>query len=112
MGVLEALLPFALLVLLMLGAKAVWMSGFVAGTMGEAKLWLDGIDKLMRPNWQNYPITGDSMTPEQLKWVNQIYVDAYELALHTIRTEIAEARRVAVENARAAEERQRQRFER
>jgi len=114
MGVLEALLPFALLVLILLGVKAVWMSGFVAGTLGEAKLWLDSIDKLSRPNWQSLPLTitvdDAPMTPEQTKWMNQIYVSAYELALLTIREEIAEARREIVEKAAAEEERQRRRF--
>lgn len=112
MDVLEALLPLILIVLLILGAKAVWMSGYVAGAMGEAKLWLDGIDKLIRPNWQNMPITADNMTPEQVKWMNQVYASCYELALVTIRDEIAASRREAVEKAKAQEEKQRQRFER
>jgi hypothetical protein len=111
MDVLEALLPFVLIVLLILGAKAVWMSGFVAGTLGEARLWLEGIDKLMKPNWQSLPVSGgDDLSPEQVKWLNQIYVQAYELALHTIKAEIAEARRSVVEKAKAEEERQARRF--
>jgi hypothetical protein len=116
MGILEILLPFVLLVLVMLGIKAVWMSGFVAGTLGEAKLWLEGIDKLMVPNWQSLPVTvtadDQPMTPEQTKWMNQIYVSAYQLALHSIKAEIAEARRDLVEKAAAEEAQQRRRFER
>jgi hypothetical protein len=116
MGILEILLPFVLLVLVMLGIKAVWMSGFVAGTLGEAKLWIDSIDRLFVPNWQSLPvvITADDqpLTPEQTKWMNQIYVSAYDLALTTIKVEIAEARRDIVAKAAAEEEQQRRRFER
>jgi predicted phosphoribosyltransferase len=114
MDVLEALLPFLVIVLLVLGAKAVWVNGFVAGTLGEARLWLEGIDKLRKPNWQSLPVTvmadDNPLTPEQTKWMNQIYVSAYELALHTIKAEIAEARREIVEKAKADEERQVRRF--
>jgi hypothetical protein len=114
MGILEVLLPFAALVAILMGVKAVWMAGFVAGTMGEAKLWLESIDKLRKPNWQSLPITvtadDQPLTPEQSKWMNQIYVSAYELALYAIRDDIAAARREVVEKARAEEERQARRF--
>jgi hypothetical protein len=96
-------LAFVLIVLLLLGIKVTWMSGYVAGTMHEVKFWLDAIDKLMVPNWQSLPVTGDdeSLTPEQSKSVNQVYVSAYALALYTIKTEIAEARREAIEKIKA-----------
>jgi hypothetical protein len=105
MDVLNVLIPVAFATVLALGAKVVWMSGFVAGTMQETKRWLDALDKLAVPNWQSLPITGDdkTMTPEQSKLANQIFVSAYKLALDRIRAEIADLRREALEKATAEE---------
>jgi hypothetical protein len=105
---------FGGLAVALLCLKAVWANGFRAGTLGEAKLWLGAVDSLMVPNWQSLPVPGDDsgMTPEQIKWMNQVYVQAYALALQTIMTEIAEARRDIVVKAAAEEERLRRRFER
>lgn len=113
MGILvQILIPLAVIALLMLVAKRVWMSGYVAGTLTEAKFWLDSIDMLRVPNWQSLPVTGDdkSLTPEQSKYANQVYVSAYSLALHTIQTEIAEARRQIVDAAQAEEEKRHRGF--
>jgi hypothetical protein len=103
MDVLSVILPLAFLLLLVLGAKVVFMSGFVAGSMQEAKRWLEAFDKLRVPNWQSLPVTKDdkTLTPEQAKWANQVFVSAYTLALDQIRTEIADARREAVEKMKA-----------
>jgi hypothetical protein len=109
MDVLNAVITLAIIVVLALGAKVAWMSGFVAGTMCEVKSWLDAFDRLRVPNWQSLPITWDdkslTLTPEQSKYANQIFVSAYALALEQIRTEIAEARREAMEKAKAKGER-------
>ena len=107
MDVLNVLITLACLALFALGVKVVWMSGFVAGTMHEVKLWLDVLDKLKVPNWQSLPVTKDdkTLTPEQAKWANQVYVSAYTLALDQIKTEFADGRREALEKIKSKEER-------
>lgn len=108
MDVLNILISLAFLAMLALGIKVLWMSGFSAGTMQEAKRWLDAFDKLMVPNWQSLPVTGDdkTLTPEQSKWANQVFVSAYTLALDQIRIEIADSRREALEKMKVKGERQ------
>jgi hypothetical protein len=110
MGYIETLISLVVLVLLLKGVKALWVAGFTAGSLNEAKYWLQGVDSLMVPNWQSLPIAGDDLTPEQTKFANRIYVSAYALALRTIQTELAEARRAVVEKERAEDERMRKRF--
>jgi len=58
----------ALAVLLYIGAKAVWLSGFMAGKDHEAVSWLRSIDEVFVPNWQSFPVRDESLTPEQLKF--------------------------------------------
>jgi hypothetical protein len=103
MDFISVILPLAFALLLAVGAKVAWMSGFVAGGMQETKRWLDAYDKLRVPNWQSLPVTGDdkTLTPEQSKWANQVYVSAYTLAVDQIKTEIADLRREALEKMKS-----------
>ena len=84
--------------------KLLWKSGFLAGRDHEGMLWLDAIEKLYVPNWQSLPIRAEGMTPEELKYANQVYVAAYQTALDHIKVDIGNIRREALEKFRTKEE--------
>jgi hypothetical protein len=96
MGILNVAIILLVLVVTRLIGKVIWRSGFLAGTHHEALMWLASIDKLFVPNWQSLPINDKDLTPEQLKWVNQLYVATYRTALEHIKLDIANIRREAV----------------
>jgi hypothetical protein len=90
---------------LFVAAKVLWKSGFLAGRDHEAMLWLESIDKLFVPNWQSLPVGKDEgLTPEELKFANQVYAAAYRAALDHIKVDIANVRREALEKFKATQE--------
>lgn len=93
-----------LLYALYLGARVLWRAGFLAGKDHEALMWLASIEKLFVPNWQSHPISDKSLTPEEIKFANQVYVAAYRAALDHIKLDIANVRREALEKLKAKEE--------
>jgi hypothetical protein len=96
MGILNILIVVLALFALRLAGKVIWRSGFLAGTHHEAMMWLNSIDKLFVPNWQSLPVSDKTLTPEELKFANQVYVAAYRTALDHIKLDIANIRREAV----------------
>jgi len=98
------LILIVLLLAIYTAAKIIWKSGFLAGRDHEAMMWLASIDKLFVPNWQSLPVSDPSLTPEELKFANQVYSAAYRAALDHIKVDIAMDRRDAVEKFKAKQE--------
>jgi hypothetical protein len=111
MGIVGVAVMFGLLAAALLGIRAMWRAAFTAGALAEARWWLAGVDSLRPPNWQSLIVGGKDMTPEQAKLANQIYVQAYSIALLNIKEELADARREAVEKEIERQERELRRFE-
>jgi ribonuclease D len=64
------------------------LKGYHEGVQKEAQNWVDAINKVTVPNWQSLPIPPGT-TPEQAQIAAKIYVEAYKVALDTIKEEIA-----------------------
>ena len=103
MGVL--ILLGLLFVAMYIAARILWKAGFYAGQDHEAVMWLASFDKLFVPNWQSLPIDDDGdLTPEQLKFANQVYAAAYRAALEQIKLDIVTIRREALEKFTTSEQ--------
>jgi len=100
------LITIALFAVLYICAKLTWKSGFLAGRDHEAMMWLASIDKLFVPNWQSLPVKDPTLTPDELKFANQVYSAAYRAALDHIKLDIAQDRRDTVERFKAKQQEQ------
>lgn len=98
MGILNILLGLGAVAMLWLGAKVVWLSGFMAGRDSEALMWISAIDKVVPPNWQSLLIGREQLEndPEKLEMANRVFAAAYATALDHLKIDIVTARQATM----------------